>query len=132
MTRASAILLLLLLTAPAHAGGKDPTFVGSGELALIERALRAADLVPTDLAVRDFVNGGLQAPRDRWRTASVERAAVDVLFTAAYAAGVEQTMSSRGPGVRPEWSGLWALADEEFGDLGKDPCEASAPSLASG
>ena len=127
-----SIALLLTLAAPAQAAGKDPTFIASGELDLIERALRSADLLPTDLRVRDFVNGGLQAPRDRWRSAGVERAAEDVLFAGAYAAGVEQTLTSKGPGALPDWSGLWALVEEEFGELGPDPCGASGATLASG
>jgi hypothetical protein len=123
---------LILLSSTAFAGGKDPTFLGPGELSLIEEALKSADLRLSDLAVRDGVNGGLQAPRDRWRTASVDAALEDVSFAGAYAAGVERTLASKGPGALPDWSGLWALTDEEFGKPGKDPCEASAATLKSG
>ena len=124
------LLSMLLLASPAHAA--ESTFVGPTEQALIEAALRSADLLPTDLTAQDHVNGGLQVPRDRWRSASVTRAVDAPLFAAGWAAGAEQALASRGPGTLPDWSGLWTLVEAEFGPPAKDPCAASAATLASG
>lgn len=126
------LLALTLFAAPAQAGGKDPTFLTSTELGLIEDALESADLLLSDLEVRDPINGGLQIPRDRWRTAGVDQAAEDVSFAAAWAAGAERALASKGPGSLPDWSGLWALSDGEFGPASSDPCAASANTLTSG
>ncbi len=119
--------VLLLLPSLAHAG----ELLDAQDRDRVAQALRPAGQVVSDLtALRDDVNGGLQPPRDRFRLSSADDLD-DPFAVVQRASTLHQTLEVR-PGQAPGWTGLWAVAQGEYGDFGADPCAKTLGVLRGG